>query len=306
MTDMNSDNRHRTPRVITVVLNYNQHGMTREMLADFQEKGWGGSHVLLVDNDSSDGSAEKIRREFPGVEVLETGRNLGCSGGRNFGARAALERGAEFIFCVDNDTYVAEDCIASMVAHMERDPAVGILGARVMRHPETDLIWSLGTHVDWDRCDYKSIQEEPGEIPSDGLLDAAWVPGTAWMVRASVFEDVGFIDDRYFIYFEDTDFSFRIRQKGLRVAVAPDAVIWHRERSSMDAGSPRSAYYYTRNRLLFFTAYSPRPLFSRWFLSSRALLWSLRLMGKNEWRVAGAVIKGLRDAALGRWGERKI
>ena len=104
MMDMNTDNHHRTPRVITVVLNYNQYGMTREMLADFEEKGWGGSQVLVVDNDSSDGSAEKIRREFPGVEVLETGRNLGCSGGRNFGARAALERGAEFVFCVDNDT----------------------------------------------------------------------------------------------------------------------------------------------------------------------------------------------------------
>lgn len=303
---MNRDRSDCVPRVITVVLNYNQYSLTREMLADFQKKGWGGSRVIVVDNNSTDDSAEKLRNEFSDVEVLETGRNLGCAGGRNFGVRSAMAHGAEFVFFVDNDAYVAEDCIAILVTHLERDPAIGILGARVMRHPEIDSIGSLGTMVDWDRCHYKSIREEPTGATHDGLIETAWVPGTAWMVRTSIFEEVGFIDERYFIYFEDTDYSFRIRKKGLRVAVATDAVIWHRECSNMGAGSPHSAYYYTRNRLLFFTAYSPRPLFSGWFLASRALLWSLRLMRKNEWRVAGGVIKGLRDAALGRWGERKI
>jgi len=88
------------------------------------------------------------------------------------------------------------------------------------------------------------------------------------------------------------------------VVVAPDAVVWHRERSSLGPASPRSAYYYTRNRILFFTIYSPRPLFSGWFLATRALAWAARLAVQGEWRLMGAVLSGLGDAALGRWGRR--
>lgn len=291
-------------KVVTVVLNFNQCALTRDMLESLREGRGADNHVLLIDNASSDGSAENLRREFPEVEVIEPGENLGCSGGRNHGARAAVERGADYIFFCDNDAFVAEDCISRLRAHLDANPQVGIVGARVMAHPDREAIVSLGTVVDWDRCRYRSNQEEPGEIPEDGLLDSAWVAGTAWMVRAALFGEMGYIDDRYFIYFEDTDFSFRIRSRGLRVVVAPDAVVWHRERSSLGPASPRSAYYYTRNRILFFTTYSPRPLFSGWFLVTRALAWAARLAARGEWRLTGAVLSGLGDAALGRWGRR--
>lgn len=142
------------------------------------------------------------------------------------------------------------------------------MGARVMAHPDREAIVSLGTAVDWDRCRYRSNQEEPGEIPEDGLLDSAWVAGTAWMVRAALFGEMGYIDDRYFIYFENTDFSFRIRSRGLRVVVAPDAVVWHRERSSLGPASPRAptitpatGYYSSRHILparCFRAGFSPR------------------------------------------------
>ncbi len=81
--------------VITVVLNYNQYALTRDMLESLRKTRGEGSRVLLVENHSSDGSAEKLRREFPEVEILEPGENLGCAGGRNFGARAAIDRGAD-------------------------------------------------------------------------------------------------------------------------------------------------------------------------------------------------------------------
>lgn len=301
---MNTDKNQHTPRVVIVALNYNQYALTRDMLESLRKNRFENTQVILVDNHSSDGSAAKLRQEFPEAEIHEPGKNLGCAGGRNYGAKVALEKDADYVFFVDNDMFVAEDCIPRMVKHMERNPNIGIIGPRVMCHPETEEIWALGTTIDWDTCEYVSVQAYPAEIPADGLIESAWIPGGASMIRASVFCDVGLIDERFFIYFEDTDFSFRIRNRGMRVAIDPEAVLWHRQRSSIGADTPQSAYYFTRNRILFFMTYSPRPLVSWWFFTSRALLWSFRLMVKNEWRVAGAVIAGLKDATLGRWGER--
>ncbi len=303
----NSDSmseRESVPRVATVILNYNQYALTFDTLESLRESKWKNHVVILVDNHSSDGSVEKLRPNFPEVEIVEPSENLGCAGGRNFGAHLAIERGADYVFFLDNDMYIAEDCITRLVSYMERDSSIGVIGPKMMRHPEINHISSLGTRVDWQRCVYQSNQDEIITLPADGLIDSAWVPGGTSMVRASVFQDVGYMDERFFIYFEDTDFSFRIRQQGFRVAVAPDAVLWHREKSSVGVGSPSSAYYYTRNRLLFFASYSPRPVFSCWFLTSRALAWSARLVLGGEWRIVAGILAGLRDAVLGRWGKR--
>ncbi|MEE9257724.1 MAG: glycosyltransferase, partial [bacterium] len=180
--------------VFTVVLNYNRYALTRDMLESLRNTRGGKSRVRLVENHSTDGSAEKLRREFPEVEILEPGENMGRAGGRNYGARAAIDRGADYIFFCDNDAHVGEDCVSRLGACLERDPSAGIVGARVMCDPDGDAIFSLGTFIDWDRCFYRAIQEEPGEVPGGGLIDSALAPGTAWMVRISLFQNVGYID----------------------------------------------------------------------------------------------------------------
>jgi GT2 family glycosyltransferase len=300
--DIKSD----APRVVTVLLNYNQYDFTRDAIESLEESEWKNNQIIVVDNQSSDDSVNRLKKEYPNVKLIEVDSNLGCSGGRNLGAQKALDVGADYVFFMDNDALASKECIGRLVLHLNNEPSLGLVGPKVMQHPETDLVSILGTVIEWDSCRYYALQEEPREMPADHLIDAAWVAGTAWMVRASIFEEVGFLDDRYFIYFEDTDFSLRIQRKGYRTAVAADAQIWHRSRSSLGVGSPTLTYYYARNRILFFSTYSPNPKKSQRFLLFHGFLWGLRLALKGKWALAGSVFSGIKDALLKRWGCRKV
>ena len=290
------------PRVATIVLNQSQLNLTRDVLQSIVSNSWTANQIILVDNHSTDGSAEQLAKEFPMIEIIQSSVNIGCSGGRNLGARVADAKGVDYLFFVDNDAIVSKDCISRLVATFEREPSLGVLGPRITVKCDDESQAIVGSVIEWERCFYQTIQISTEKLPMDPLVEAAWVPGTAWMVRSALFENVGPLDERYFIYFEDSDFSNRAQAKGFTTKIATDAEVVHRENSVFGLNSPARDYYYTRNRILFFTAHSPRPLFSIYFLISRALLWALRMAVQGSGARARAILSEILDATLGRSG----
>jgi GT2 family glycosyltransferase len=209
--------------------------------------------VLVVDNGSTDGSAETFRRLVPEVEVVETGRNLGFAEGNNVGIRLALERGAEYIFLLNNDTVVAPSLVQELVAAAEQFPEGGIFTARIHYYAERERLWSAGVKWRKDRMEFRHVQDD-GEntIDARGVAPTDYACGCALFASSAVFRKIGLLDPKFFLTYEETDLCFRARREGIGSYYVPAAVLWHKVSASFGgAESPLIEYFITRNRLLW-------------------------------------------------------
>jgi len=170
-----------------------------------------------------------VREQFPAVEVIETGQNLGVPRGFNVGFRAALEAGADYVLMLNNDTTVAPDMLAEMVRTAEADRAVGIVMPKVLRYDHPDLVWSTGGR--YRRFPPAIVMiglRKPDAGAFDELRSIEYAPGCGLLIARQAFERAGLFDPGYFFLYDDWDFSERVRAHGLQIAFAPSARMWHK------------------------------------------------------------------------------
>lgn len=182
--------------------------------------------VVVVDNGSEDGSVERVVGRHPGVAMIRLEKNLGWSGGNNKGIRAMLAAGAEWIWLLNNDTLVDPDCLKRMVEYTGSHPAVKVLSPVVKYADPPDKIWFQGGKVDVRRVEVEPC-ESSEEFQSLGGDIWPYISGCAMMVHRDVFLKIGWIDERYYLYCEDVDFSVRAWRAGFGLAVVPDAELRH-------------------------------------------------------------------------------
>lgn len=297
-----------TPRVCIVVLNWNDSDETLCCLESLRGLDYPTFEVVVVDNGSTDDSVATIRRRYPEVTVLEAGRNLGFTGGNNLGLRWALERGADYGLLLNNDTDLSATFLTQIVEAAEADPRVGIASPLILYHSQPDTIWSAGGAIDWRRGSATMIGlDEPdrgqyGQSP----YDVDFVTGCAFLVKADVMRQLGLLDDRFFIYYEDTEWCVRAVRAGYRTVVVPQARIWHKISPVAREASPRVHYLMTRNRLLFLRATHAGPV--AWLYTlladyARTLLsWSVLPRWRAKRPQLRAMMRAIVDAGLGRWG----
>ncbi len=293
------------PRVVCVILNTNRRQDTLECLGSIVSGTYAGWSAIVLDNNSSDGSAAAVRGKFPPVEVIELAENLGYAGNNNVGIKAALARGADWVFVLNEDSVLAPDCVAELVEVGESDPRIGIVGPMVYHHDEPGVIQSAGGRIGprWEALHLG--QNEPDRRQFRDARPVDWVSGCGIMVRREVIEQVGPIDPRYFYYWEETEWCLRAGRAGWRIIHVPQARMWHKGVQRDYRPGPAVTYYATRNRLL--TMAKQRAPLRAWI---GAGLWMLRTLGSwtilPRWRHVqahrNAMWRGILDFALCRWG----
>lgn len=225
--------------------------------------------VIVVDNGSTDDSVGAIRTKFPQFSMLETKKNLGFAGGNNVGIRQALEHGTDFILVLNNDTVVSPQLLNNLVSSASQHPDAGFLGARLLYYDRPELVWFDGAQ--WNAS--LNCFEYPGQnghVSSLSMTDheTDYVCGAALFVRAETARQIGLMDERYFLVWEEVDWCYRAREAGWRNIVVPQAVLWHKVGVSFGGeGSPLRTYFAVRNSLLWYGRHA----------DIRALL---RLLGK--------------------------
>jgi GT2 family glycosyltransferase len=209
----------------------------------------------VVDNGSTDGSVDALRgaRSSTGFELIEAERNLGYAGGNNVGIRHALDNGAEFILVLNNDTVVDPSLLDELVASAERHPEAGCFGPWIFYMHDPDRLWF--TRSDW------SSELSAFTAPGKGLLaselssettSTEYVCGAALFFRAGVARQIGLLDERFFLVYEDSDWCFRARRAGFACLAVPSARVWHKIGTSFGSeASPLRTYFSTRNKLLW-------------------------------------------------------
>ena len=214
-------------RVAAIVLNWNSFEHTKLCVRSLRAQG-PPLEIVVVDNGSDDGSADSIELELPDVTLIRSEHNLGFAGGANLGMCAAMERGADCLWLLNNDAQAEPCALLALLAQLDADSRVGIVGGVLSE------AFGGGRIGKWTGV------TRPGHGPNDRL---DYVAGGCMLVRREVLDTVGLFDDRFFFYYEDADFCLRARRAGWKLAVAPDARVEHEVGASVNRGSTvRSAW----------------------------------------------------------------
>ncbi len=293
-------------RLGVVVLNWNG----REHLSDCLGSVLANDHpdffVLLVDNASSDGSVQWTREHFPQVEILSLPRNLRFAGGNNAGAEQALQRGAQILLLLNNDTRMDPHCLSVLSARFAENEHLGIAGPRICYFDDPSRIWYGGGR--WHRTlgwvSHRALRR-PVADGADPAGPTDWVSGCALAVRARLWKELEGLDEGYYIYAEDVDFCLRAARQGAEIAYEPRALVLHKVSASVGgAVSAFKAYHKSRAGLRLIRRHS-RGWRAPGAVAGRAafdLATALRSAAMGRPRAAAAVARAWWDAAFGRLG----
>ena len=284
-------------KIAVIILNWNQTDLTLACLKSvFQSRTDGQIEIeaIVVDNGSTDDSKKRLkeiqekrnlfrqgrdeieilRSKFPNFKVIFNKENLGFAGGNNVGIRYALKNKADFIFILNNDTEIKDNCILNLWKTFLEEEKIGLVSPKIYyapgfefhkkRYQKKDLgrvIWYAGGKIDWDNVLGRHLGvDEVDQGQYEKRKENEFATGCAFMAKRAVFEDVGLFDERFCLYLEDLDFSYRVAKAGFKLVFNPQAVVWHKNAGSSSAGSALQTYYFTRNRLLFAQKHAPLKL----------------------------------------------
>jgi GT2 family glycosyltransferase len=276
------------PLVYVIVLNWQGWRDTISCLDSLRRLSYPIYRLLVVDNGSTDGSVARIRAAHPEVPVVETGKNLGFAGGCNAGIRVALGEGAEYVWLLNNDALADPRSLSALVAAAASDPRVGAAGSVISQLSRTEPeIWGGG----WVRLWIGKTRHARG--PSDPLT---YLSGGSLLIRAEALRRCGLLDEIFFMYWEDTDLSFRLVAAGWTLAVVPSSRIWHQENSSTRKLPYLRVQYYHQARVRFLWKHARWPLAA---ILLGLLDMSARDLVRRRWR---SLLSAWRGAASGFWG----
>jgi GT2 family glycosyltransferase/SAM-dependent methyltransferase len=242
------------PRVGIVVLTHNGKDDTLQCLESIQRLAYAPADTVVVHNGPADSSRDAIRARFPEVAFLEAGRTLGDATGTNLGMRHALERGAEYVLVLNDETVVDRTLLTRLMKTAALTPEAGLWGPRICDYSRPDTVWATG--FTWDPRQQNFVkcgkgEEAPGAAENTvHVVDA--LTGFAMLVRRDVFERVGMFAPEYLFCWKEIDFCTRAIEQGFECVVVPAALVWRKIGASLGEVRPTVLEYFdTRNRLLW-------------------------------------------------------
>jgi|YNPNPStandDraft_1061719.scaffolds.fasta_scaffold09451_5 GT2 family glycosyltransferase len=283
-----------------VILNWNAAADTVRCARDLSSWSRVRPTIWVVDNGSTDGSAEVIAQECPFVHLICNSANLGFAGGNNRGIKEALAQGDRPVLLLNNDAFIDEDNIILLLETLHSDPHIGFVGPLLFDAEHKDRLLAAGGQNPVLHHHSHVLRLKPG--PS--IREVEYVVGTVILVRPQVFRQVGLLDERYFFAMEVADLCMRARRQGYLSVVDTRARAYHALHRSSHVRETLHTYYIIRNRFLFISKFYSGlvKLLLRgfWTLYSPALGIKLTLSRKPS--AARAVLLGLLDGLRGHFG----
>ena len=290
-----------------VVLSWNGVPLTRQTLDSLANcrvpEGW-RAHVIVVDNASTDGSPAAVAAEYPWAELIALPENRRFAGGNNAGLERALARGDDAVMLLNNDVQADPGLYEKLLLALEQDPRAGAAAPLIYHAAPTDLIWYASGRcaVALAHASHRGIRErDHGQYRS--VEETGYLTGCCLLATAEAWRTVGALDERYFIYAEDADWSLRARAAGYSLLFVPTARLWHQvSASSGGAANPWKIYQRLRANLRLFSSHARGPARLTWapaFLAQQAALWTMLAL-RGNFAAAAAVPRALFDAMTGK------
>lgn len=296
-------------KLAVILVNYNGKQYNEACIESLlKQRGGFETKIVIVDNASQDDSMQIIKKRFGEdlwIETLFLDDNYGFSYANNVGIRRAMEWEADYVLLLNNDTEVEEDLFSELLACADRHPN-SMIAPKIYYSDHRNVIWSAGGAVSPFIRKVRHIglnQEDKGQF--DRECQIGFATGCCLLLPREVIERAGFLDERFFLYYEDTEYSFRLRKMGIEIWYCPLARLYHKVgASSKGAESPLCAYYIARNWLLCSREHlgAGYPMFAVYYALNRTvccLLWLFR--GKKE--LVRATCRGIADYQSKHFGK---
>jgi len=267
-------------KVSIIIVNWNGAGYLPDCLESLSRQSFRDFETILVDNGSEDESVSLVRESYPWVRLVELETNTGYAGGNNAGLNVA---GGEYIVLLNNDTRAESEWLELLVKAAEEHPAAGMVASRTCVFGQPDVIDTLGGKVCRDGMSRGAFRGRRfSELGFGPIVDVLYPSPTAALYRRSMIDEVGFFDEDFFAYAEDTDLGLRARWHGWDAVAATGAIVHHRYSGTGGTFSPFKLYLVERNH--HFVAIKNFPL-------SWLLLAPLFMVGRY-WEQAWAILTG--------------
>jgi len=288
------------PSVSVIVLTHNRKSYVLACLKSILSMSYPNYDVIVVDNGSTDGTYEAIRRGFPSVRLLRSTKNLGGAGGRNLGIKNAT---GKYLLFVDDDVVVDKNLLNEFVSLIQKHP-ICILSPKILDYTDSSRFLGISHNInlltgkasgvgygEWDREQF----DENMEVPMVGA--------TCMFVEKKTLEKVGLFDETLNIPYEDSDFCLRARKCGVKVVYVYRAKVWHNARKPeidrrlqwLGVTTPERAYFLIRNRILFMRKHSTLPkltLFLLAFLPAYLVYYSFVILRCGRLNILVKVLSG--------------
>jgi len=239
-----------------IIVNWNNYFDTKECINSLRLSSYPVTKIILVDNASTDGSAERLRETYlqdAKVYYIQNEMNLGFAGGVNKGIKHAIRQSADYVFIINNDAIVDKDCIKILYSAMKDDPCIAIAGPRIFYYHAPQRIWQGGGY--FSKLKTGVVIPEKGKLQTESPLlvrQVSFLTGCAMLIKTKVFEKIGFFDEDFFFYAEDADFCLRAKRAGFKLLYVPSAKVWHKIKNiSQERTTPFCMYHLARSRLVF-------------------------------------------------------
>jgi len=271
------------PKVIVLTLNYNGKHLLDECITSYLANDYPDFEMVVIDNGSIDGSEQYVRKNYPGVKCIQTGRNLGYSGGFNEGLKYAFEeRRAEYVLITNNDVKADSKVISELVKVAENYPIAGFVTGKVYYYDSPDILQTVGKKEDpvrWNGEHIGAGEKDTGQY--DEVAERAFCDDIYWLVKRELYEKTGGYDTTFFLQAEDYDWQARAKKLGYKVIFTPYARIWHKVSMTLGKSSPLKAYYDSRNPLIVIMKHREREFVKKyfwWFFKNQVLISSFKVL----------------------------
>ncbi len=297
-------------KLAIIIVNWNSYELTNDTLQSLYQTSYQDYDIICVDNASTDDSLSQIKTNHAGIIILTCDQNTGFTGGNNKGMQYALEHGYAYTLLLNNDVAVESDFLEPLVQALEANENLGAVQPLIYFHHDRTLIWNAGSRYNkWlgitktigynkKDADQKERYQNQGDV-----INIAWITGCAFMVRTEVLKKVGLLYEPFFIYYEDVDLSFRIKNAGYDLGYVPASVIYHiagmSHKSSKKTAegyvSPKVHYLNARNHIWLLKKYT-KPLHAPTVILYQSIYY-LSVTGyfivRGRWQKIKALYKGI-------------
>ena len=288
------------PLISIIIPHFNGKEILSDCLISIQKNNYKNIEILVVDNGSTDGSQQMLRKDFAAVRLIQNNENKGYAGGCNTGI---INSNGEIVFLLNNDTVLAPDVISRMEQMFNADQSTGIVQPKIRSiQKKENFDYSGGAGGELDIFGYPvvrgrlvdNIEKDDGQYDKSNR-EIFWATGTACMIRKSIFNEIGVLDEDFFAHMEEIDLNWRAHLAGYKSAVCTETYLYHYSGYTLSAASSQKMYLNHRNSMVMILKnYSFASL--SWILPIRlimelsTILFAL-IKGNFPW--AAAVIKSL-------------
>jgi GT2 family glycosyltransferase len=246
------------PDVAVIIVNYNGFEDTLECVKSIKECIYDNYSIVLVDNASSAVPADDVIEYLKENTIyIEAKSNNGFAAGNNIGIKWSLEQGFELCLLINNDTTVEPDFMTNLVKAYKSHPNAGIIGGRICFYSKKNTIWYGGGQIDYTYGGARQENYNKSVPITEEVRNAGFITGCLMLIPSKVFEDIGLLDESFFLYEEDTEFCLRAAKNDYDLLYVDNAVIYHKVSASTQKNTKMKHYYELRNKFMTTSQYYP-------------------------------------------------